>query len=1108
MPPSMLPATNSAHVVCQHISPFDSNLFLYLNSIADFQAPHRFKMWKRNKHKAHVKAEEALQQSASGASTPRQHDDTSARGEAVINPEQLVQNMEGENHKKVDEIARREMQVDGAEREASRKKEEAVKRDENVMKKEEAVAQREQRVKMREEELARRETEVARRESAIERRTKTMAGMEQRAARHEIYEKDNDEAANRGGSDESETSRPPLRLDDELSTLQLRVCTGKLEFVPWYEANSLRPPSATHAAVEVPQSQPSDDEFADISDKMTTYDQPHKKEPPPNSAKTVSKRPFQRRGWQSGDTDHPDELPDRIRICSLRLALYIDFNIHDGSLNQSTINMTPYTIPRPFKILVEKESEIRNGLDEMEKIRLQRFPHATDADHEHAWEANTPPDLLRAPRFDANSADQEELTAMIKDLRCLVQFMDGYITPSLRHIGSSPVYFSDLWFVFPARSLLYLRDQEVPQKIWKVIQRTGGARDTTTPSRPSKRVDRTHDFLAFYIDCYHLDHDGTRYLEMFRQIKIEYFEGCQPISSLPVIPFDVAQALGYIDGQTCLRRGKEFVQCTTQPRHKQYTSRNQIFRPDGAKLHEKDADVPDNATRYAEWIESEVMVDFQRALQEIPNWRPRARELELFKPFPPPRDRRGIDIDTVWDNKLSDQVADEAWEKCQTWERTQTHPSKKEDLLLLPNRVFGFVFRTRKWACLRLGPEDDGSETLRDKKRRLEPWNDLQLPDGHKRLVQSLIESHSSGKGHRGLHFDVVRAKGRGVTILLHGVPGVGKTSTAECAAESNNRPLFPITCGDLGTSPREVEKKLEEAFQLAQLWECVLLLDEADIFLAQRTESDIARNAMVSVFLRVLEYYEGILFLTTNRVGVFDEAFKSRIHLPLYCPPLEWKNTEKIWRIHLKKLVESDLVVVNESDILEYAEHFFDRQNAKGSKVGPVWNGRQIRNAFQSAVALAGYGSDRSTGNKICVGREHFESVARVSDHFNAYTYSIKMQTDSDKAVKWGYRFDGYQDKAEGTITHTPFQATGMPYQMPVGVAGNGAIYGAGTAGQRTFNPTAQAPGPVFQMPASYQVPNFGTTGGQTHLYGGPTGLQQTPQQSPQGFNVNQTQQ
>ncbi|KAK4141955.1 uncharacterized protein C8A04DRAFT_13674 [Dichotomopilus funicola] len=898
-----------------------------------------------------------------------------------------------------------------------------------------------------------------------------------------------------------------------MSSQKLRFCTGKLIFVSWNEAESLQTPDATHAAVEISLSRPSHGNFADISDKTAGRDQPQKKEPPLESAKNASKRPFQRRGCQSGDADPLDELPDRIRICSLRLGVYMDYNIHDGTLNRDTENVTPYTIRRPFKILVEKESEIRDGLDEMEKVRLKRFPHATEEDHEHRWQANMPQDMIEPKRFDPNSANQEELTAMINDLRCLVKFMDGYITPTLRHIGSSPqVYFSDLWFVFPARSLLYVRDKEVPQKVWKVIQRTGATRDKTAPPPTSKRgTERTHGFLPFYIDCYHLDHDGTRYIPMFRQIKIEYFGGCQPLSSLPVIPLDVAQRLDYIDTQTFLRRGREFVQCTTQPRHKQYTGRNQVSRPNGAKLHDKGADVPENATRYAEWIESEVMIDFQRALQEIPNWRPKTGELELFKSPGHPTDYCGFDDDTPWDNKVSDQVMDEVWEQGEVWHKRRTHPSDEEDLLLLPERVFGFVFRTRKWACLRIGTDHDGGETLRDKTRRDKPWNDLQLPDGHKRLVESLIESHSSVKGHRGLHFDVVRAKGMGVTILLHGVPGVGKTSTAECAAEANKRPLLPITCGDLGTSPRDVEKKLEETFQLAQLWECVLLLDEADIFLAQRTENDIARNALVSVFLRVLEYYEGILFLTANRVGVFDEAFKSRIHLPLYYPPLEWKNTKKIWHIHLKKLVESGLVVVDENDILEYAENFFDRQNAKGSTVGPVWNGRQIRNAFQSAVALAGHGSEVGAGNKIRVTREHFDSVAKVSDHFNRYIYGIKMQTDSDKAVKWGYRFDGYQPhggtNVEGATTHTPFQATGMPYQTPVG-AGNGAVYGAGTGAQQTFNPTAQGLGHGFQMQTGYQGPNFGTPGGQTLLYGGPTGLQQTPQQSPQGFNASQTQQ
>ena len=76
---------------------------------------------------------------------------------------------------------------------------------------------------------------------------------------------------------------------------------------------------------------------------------------------------------------------------------------------------------------------------------------------------------------------------------------------------------------------------------------------------------------------------------------------------------------------------------------------------------------------------------------------------------------------------------------------------------------------------------------------------------------------------------------------------GVGKTSTAECVATQLGRPLFPITCGDLGTDAEAVEDRLEEYFHLAQRWGCVLLLDEADVFLAKRTTGDLRRNALVS---------------------------------------------------------------------------------------------------------------------------------------------------------------------------------------------------------------------------------------------------------------------
>lgn len=97
-------------------------------------------------------------------------------------------------------------------------------------------------------------------------------------------------------------------------------------------------------------------------------------------------------------------------------------------------------------------------------------------------------------------------------------------------------------------------------------------------------------------------------------------------------------------------------------------------------------------------------------------------------------------------------------------------------------------------------------------------------------------------------------------------------------------KPLYPLTCGDLGSTAEEVEKNLKKHFNLASKWDCVMLLDEADVFLARRRSEDLHRNSIVSVFLRMLEYYKGLLFLTTNRVGAFDEAFKSRVHITLFC--------------------------------------------------------------------------------------------------------------------------------------------------------------------------------------------------------------------------------
>merc|ERR1711939_1159242 len=96
-------------------------------------------------------------------------------------------------------------------------------------------------------------------------------------------------------------------------------------------------------------------------------------------------------------------------------------------------------------------------------------------------------------------------------------------------------------------------------------------------------------------------------------------------------------------------------------------------------------------------------------------------------------------------------------------------------------------------------------------------------------------------------------------------------------------------------------EHELQKILDIAHSWGAVLLLDEADVFLEKREVHDIHRNALVSIFLRLLEYFQGILFLTTNRVDTFDEAFQSRIHLPLRYGELSAKAKRRVWGMFLE---------------------------------------------------------------------------------------------------------------------------------------------------------------------------------------------------------------
>jgi hypothetical protein len=166
----------------------------------------------------------------------------------------------------------------------------------------------------------------------------------------------------------------------------------------------------------------------------------------------------------------------------------------------------------------------------------------------------------------------------------------------------------------------------------------------------------------------------------------------------------------------------------------------------------------------------------------------------------------------------------------------------------------------------------------------------LILPEETRQFIELLISD-------TGVYEDIIKNKGGGSVVLCAGPPGTGKTLTAEVYAEVMARPLYSIQCSQLGTDPDHLEDELLKCFSRSQRWNAILLLDEADVYVHRRGD-DLTQNSIVGVFLRTLEYYNGVLFLTTNRAQDVDDAIASRCiaRIEYLIPPLP--DQKRIWRV------------------------------------------------------------------------------------------------------------------------------------------------------------------------------------------------------------------
>ena len=146
--------------------------------------------------------------------------------------------------------------------------------------------------------------------------------------------------------------------------------------------------------------------------------------------------------------------------------------------------------------------------------------------------------------------------------------------------------------------------------------------------------------------------------------------------------------------------------------------------------------------------------------------------------------------------------------------------------------------------------------------------------------------------------FGEVFEKGTAISMLFYGQPGTGKTLMAQAIADKYNKELVFVSTADIETpEPGGAERNIREAFAKAQEKGDVILFDECDSLITDRSRVGMILAAQINALLSELEKYTGIAVFTTNRLGALDPAFERRLSLKLEFPMPTTEQRVDIWK-------------------------------------------------------------------------------------------------------------------------------------------------------------------------------------------------------------------
>ncbi|KAI1348458.1 hypothetical protein F5Y01DRAFT_317734 [Xylaria sp. FL0043] len=573
--------------------------------------------------------------------------------------------------------------------------------------------------------------------------------------------------------------------------------------------------------------------------------------------------------------------------------------------------------------------------------------------------------------------------------------------------------FAGLWLLMKPGSDVYV--QEDGQLNAYVVDWVSGGVDYLSPSQWSASVQ------GYNIRVWYLRYDGKVIERGSKTIHVSVFYNEREILSLPIFPTRFQDNKdGGARRRQLIERGRKVFRLSKGPTYLEYTGFGlkpgwkQYNQARVVVEHESRPWEKEEAPEAPEPDEYEVLPPVFEGTRQWDREEPSGTFRWLFERNPGRLVGERARAPCCKCNKCSDiDTAAQKYIPATFSDYDNIDPKELNELsehqyMLCLSHMYGFILKDRTYDILDVGRLVD-VKIVENAIDRL-----VMRPETNKETIKAIVKTYTDTGDAEHFNADFIQGKGEGQIFLLHGPPGTGKTFTAEAVAEYTRRPLLSITAADLGHEPMELEKNLLQFLKNASTWDAIVLLDEADVYLEQRSAHDLRRNSIVSIFLRAMEYFQGILFLTTNRVGHFDEAFMSRIHVSIGYEPLDDDARGKIWDNFFRKLKE-DHKSGGPEILYEYDAKQYVKKDPTVKKL--EWNGREIRNAFQTAVALAVFDSKTAREKGASeedsipeIKEKHLTQVVNMSAAFRQYIVATHEGVeDADRAYRMGIRHDRF---------------------------------------------------------------------------------------------------